>query len=88
MRAFEVQVYDAQTAPRGGDQHVIDGRRGETRMTFEPHAELTAWAELGGDLLHGDLAGHLQLEPGAKLAVSLDGAVRVGAEGDAARSAR
>ncbi|HEX3761520.1 MAG TPA: hypothetical protein VHW23_22640 [Kofleriaceae bacterium] len=167
--AFEIQVYDAQTAPRGGvgiethlNQHVIDGAAGETHLTFEPHYGLTAWAELGGyfqtaltdrgdlayagvklrlklrrpgrlwedrlglaingelsavpsrfepqvwgseirpivDLaagmlyasinpiltvdLRGDLAGHPQLEPAAKLAVKLAEAVMVGVEGYAA----
>jgi hypothetical protein len=53
--AFEVQVYDALTAPRGEvgiemhlNQHVIDGAAAETHLTFEPHYGLTDWAELGG----------------------------------------
>lgn len=53
--AFEVQVYDAATAPRGEagieahlNQHVITGAAGETHLTLEPHYGLTDWAELGG----------------------------------------
>jgi len=53
--AFEIQVYDATTAPRGEvglethlNQHVIDGAANETHLTFEPHYGLTDWAELGG----------------------------------------
>jgi hypothetical protein len=53
--AFEIQVYDAQTAARGEaglelhlNQHVIDGATDETHLTFEPHYGLAAWAELGG----------------------------------------
>lgn len=53
--AFEIQVYDALTAPRGEvglemhlNQHVIDQATDETHLTFEPHYGLTDWAELGG----------------------------------------
>lgn len=53
--AFEIQVYDTQTAARGEpgielhlNQHVIDAATDETHLTFEPHLGLTAWAELGG----------------------------------------
>lgn len=53
--AFEVQVYDTETAARGEpglelhlNQHVIDGAPNETHLTFEPHYGLAAWAELGG----------------------------------------
>lgn len=53
--AFEVQVYDAETAARGEvglemhlNQHAIDGAAGETHLTFEPHYGLADWAELGG----------------------------------------
>ena len=167
--AFEIQVYDSATAPRGGvgiethlNQHVIDGASDQTHLTFEPHYGLTAWAELGGyfqtaltdsgDLAYagvklrlklrrpgrlwddrlglaingelsavpsrfepqvwgseirpiadlnagmlyasinpivtvdvrGDLAGHPQFEPAAKLAVKLTETLMVGAEGYAA----
>jgi hypothetical protein len=163
--AFEIQVYDAETAARGEpglelhlNQHVIDRATDETHLTFEPHFGLTVWAELGGyfqtavtttgDLayagvklrlklrrphrawgdrvglaingelsavpsrfepevwggeirpiiditegrlyaalnpilaveLQGDLAGHPQLEPAAKIAVKLIGSVAIGAE--------
>jgi hypothetical protein len=53
--AFEVQVYDAETAPRGEpglelhvNEHAIDGAPDETHVTFEPHYGLADWAELGG----------------------------------------
>jgi hypothetical protein len=53
--AFEIQVYDTETAERGEsglelhvNQHVITGAAGETHVTFEPHYGLAAWAELGG----------------------------------------
>lgn len=53
--AFEVQVYDTETAARGEpglelhvNQHAIDHAAGETHVTFEPHYGLAAWAELGG----------------------------------------
>jgi hypothetical protein len=53
--AFEIQVYDAETAERGEsglelhvNQHLITGAPGETHVTFEPHYGLAAWAELGG----------------------------------------
>ena len=53
--AFEVQVYDTLTAPRGEaglemhlNQHAIDGATDETHLTFEPHYGLADWAELGG----------------------------------------
>ncbi|TMQ22441.1 MAG: hypothetical protein E6J90_12475 [Deltaproteobacteria bacterium] len=53
--AFEIQVYDAQTAARGEpglelhlNQHVNEGAVNETHLTFEPHYGLAAWAELGG----------------------------------------
>ena len=53
--AFEIQVYDSETAARGEpglelhvNQHTIDGANDETHLTFEPHYGLTAWAELGG----------------------------------------
>ncbi len=53
--AFEIQVYDTETAERGEsglelhvNQHVITGVAGETHVTFEPHYGLAAWAELGG----------------------------------------
>jgi hypothetical protein len=54
--AFEVLVYDVDTAPGGEpglevhvNQHVIDGAPDETHATFEPHYGLADWAELGGD---------------------------------------
>lgn len=53
--AFEIQVYDAETARRAEpgievhiNQHVIDGAPDETHVTFEPHYGLAGWAELGG----------------------------------------
>jgi hypothetical protein len=53
--AFEIQVYDVETAPRGGvgleahlNHHAIDGAPDQTHLTFEPHYGLTDWAELGG----------------------------------------
>jgi hypothetical protein len=53
--AFEIQVYDTQTAARGEagielhlNQHVIDRATDQTHLTFEPHYGLTDWAELGG----------------------------------------
>jgi hypothetical protein len=53
--AFEIQVYDSETAGRGEpglelhvNQHAIDAAIDETHLTFEPHYGLTAWAELGG----------------------------------------
>jgi len=53
--AFEIQVYDSETAARGEpglevhvNQHVIDAATDETHLTFEPHYGLAAWAELGG----------------------------------------
>jgi hypothetical protein len=53
--AFEIQVYDSATAPRGEvgiethlNQHLIDGAANETHLTLEPHYGLTDWAELGG----------------------------------------
>jgi hypothetical protein len=53
--AFEIQVYDTETAARGEsglelhlNQHVIAGAPDETHLTFEPHFGLAAWAELGG----------------------------------------
>lgn len=78
--AFELQVYDVETAPRGGtglelhlNHHVVDGAPNETHLTFEPHYGLAAWAELGGYLQtamttsgSGDLA-----YAGAKLRLKL-----------------
>jgi hypothetical protein len=53
--AFEIQVYDTETAERGEsglelhvNQHVITDVADETHLTFEPHYGLAAWAELGG----------------------------------------
>lgn len=53
--AFEIQVYDTLSAPRGEvglelhlNQHVVDGTADETHLTFEPHYGLADWAELGG----------------------------------------
>jgi hypothetical protein len=53
--AFEIQVYDVETAPRGEpglelhlNQHVIEHAPDETHLTFEPHYGLADWAELGG----------------------------------------
>ena len=53
--AFEIQVYDTETAERGEsglelhvNQHVIAGVADETHLTFEPHYGLASWAELGG----------------------------------------
>jgi len=53
--AFEIQVYDTETAARGEaglelhlNHHVIDEATDETHLTFEPHYGLTDWAELGG----------------------------------------
>jgi hypothetical protein len=53
--AFEIQVYDAETARRGEpglelhvNEHLIDRAPSETHLTLEPHYGLTAWAELGG----------------------------------------
>lgn len=55
--AFEIQVYDAETAPRGQpgielhvNQHVLDGARDETHVTLEPHLGVARWAEVGGYL--------------------------------------
>jgi hypothetical protein len=53
--AFEVQVYDVETAPRGEpglevhvNHHVVDRAPDETHTTLEPHYGLADWAELGG----------------------------------------
>ena len=53
--AFEIQVYDTETAELGEpglelhlNQHVIDQIADETHLTLEPHYGLAAWAELGG----------------------------------------
>ncbi|HEY0990699.1 MAG TPA: hypothetical protein VGD80_26785 [Kofleriaceae bacterium] len=53
--AFEIQVYDSETAARGEpglevhvNQQLIDGASDETHATFEPHYGLADWAELGG----------------------------------------
>jgi hypothetical protein len=52
--AFEIQVYDSQTAALGEpglevhlNQHAIDGAHDETHLTLEPHYGLASWAELG-----------------------------------------
>jgi hypothetical protein len=52
--AFEIQVYDSETAQLGEsglevhvNQHVIDRFADETHVTFEPHYGLASWAELG-----------------------------------------
>jgi hypothetical protein len=52
---FEIQVYDAETAPRHGyglETHanaVLSSPR-EGHLTFEPHFGVTSWAEAGGYL--------------------------------------
>ena len=53
--AFEIQVYDVETAVHGDpgleahlNQHVIEHAPDETHLTLEPHYGLTDWAELGG----------------------------------------
>ena len=53
--AFEIQVYDVETAPAGDpglevhvNHHLIHAAPDETHLTFEPHYGLTGWAELGG----------------------------------------
>ncbi|HEU4731965.1 MAG TPA: hypothetical protein VFT22_28915 [Kofleriaceae bacterium] len=53
--AFEIQVYDTETAKRGEsglelhlNQHMIEDVADETHLTFEPHYGLADWAELGG----------------------------------------
>jgi len=75
---FEIQVYDAESAPAGEiglethvNFHRIDAAPDETHVTFEPHYGLTEWAELGAYLQSaltttGDLA-----YAGAKLRVKL-----------------
>jgi hypothetical protein len=52
---FEIQVYDAETAPPGGyglETHLnhVFADVDETHVTFEPHLGLAAWLELGGYL--------------------------------------
>jgi hypothetical protein len=54
---FEIQVYDAATAPRGDpglelhvNYHAITGAPDQLHTTFEPHYGLADWAELGGYL--------------------------------------
>jgi hypothetical protein len=75
---FEIQVYDAESAPRGEvglethvNFHRIDAASDETHVTFEPHYGLADWAELGAYLQSaltstGDLS-----YAGAKLRVKL-----------------
>src|SRR5262245_3308377 len=55
--AFEIQVYDANTAPPGEagielhlNYHVIDRAPDEIHVTFEPHYGILEWAEVGGYL--------------------------------------
>jgi hypothetical protein len=52
---FEIQVYDAQTAPPGGfglETHLnhafTDADVDETHLTFEPHLGVAPWLEVGG----------------------------------------
>lgn len=48
--AFEIQVYDSETAPPGGvgiETH-LNHQDSLTHLTFEPHLGLASWAELGG----------------------------------------
>jgi len=52
---FEIQVYDAETAPRGEpglevhlNHHLIHDAPDETHLTLEPHYGATEWLELGG----------------------------------------
>jgi hypothetical protein len=51
---FEIQVYDADSAPRGelglelhANQHVIDRAANESHLTFEPHVGALDWLEPG-----------------------------------------
>jgi hypothetical protein len=53
--AFEIQVYDADTAPSGEagielhlNHHVIDRAPDEVHLTLEPHYGIGGWGELGG----------------------------------------
>src|SRR6266568_4397187 len=50
---FEIQVYDAQTAPPGGfglETHLnhVFADVDETHLTFEPHLGVAPWLEVGG----------------------------------------
>ncbi len=52
---FEIQVYDADTAPLGEaglevhlNHHLIHDAPDQTHLTFEPHYGATEWLELGG----------------------------------------
>jgi hypothetical protein len=54
---FEIQVYDAETAPRGEpglevhvNYHLIHDAADALHVTFEPHYGLLPWLELGGYL--------------------------------------
>ena len=76
--AFEIQVYDAATAPRGEaglevhlNQHVITGAAGETHLTLEPHYGLTDWAELGGYFQTAMTSGGDLAYAGVKLRLKL-----------------
>jgi hypothetical protein len=76
--AFEIQVYDSTTAPRGEvglethlNQHVIDGAANETHLTFEPHYGLTDWAELGGYFQTAMTSGGDLAYAGVKLRLKL-----------------
>jgi hypothetical protein len=75
---FEIQVYDAATAPAGEpgleihlNHHLIHDAPDQTHLTLEPHYGALAWLELGG-YLQSSLATGGNLEyAGVKLRAKL-----------------
>jgi hypothetical protein len=71
---FEIQVYDAETAPKGDpgielhlNHHLIERSSNQTHTTFEPHYGLTDWLELGGYLQMSTARGDEHEFAGVKL---------------------
>jgi hypothetical protein len=72
--AFEIQVYDADTAHAGEagielhvNYHRIDGAPNQMHTTFEPHYGLREWLELGGYLQASTATGEAPDFAGGKL---------------------
>jgi hypothetical protein len=76
--AFEIQVYDAETAPKGDpgielhlNHHLIANASNQTHTTFEPHYGMTDWLELGGYVQTSTTRGDEPEFAGAKLRAKL-----------------
>lgn len=72
--AFEIQVYDIDTAQEGEvgvelhmNHHLIDNAANETHTTFEPHYGIRDWLELGGYLQASEARGDRPEFAGVKL---------------------